>query len=103
MEDVSGLATKEYSLETAIYKMTGLSAQRMGLTDRGVLKEGNWADLVIFDAHEIIDIATFENPHQYPAGIHFVFVNGKITVENGEYYDVKAGMVLKRENSKNQN
>lgn len=87
---------KVLDLQTAIYKMTGLPAKRMGLTDRGLLKEGNWADVVIFDPNTIIDKATFEDPHQYPEGIHFVIINGKIVVEKGEYHDLKAGKVLKR-------
>ncbi len=83
-------------LETAIYKMTALPAKRMGLTDRGLLKEGFWADITIFDPNAIIDKATFQDPHQYPVGIHFVIVNGEIVVEGEEYFDKKAGVILKR-------
>ena len=77
--------------------MTGLPAMRMGLKDRGVIKEGYKADLVVFDPATIIDKATFTEPHQYPEGISHVFVNGKITVNKGKYEDVRAGVVLRRE------
>lgn len=90
---------KVMPLKTGIYKMTGLPAKRMGLSDRGILKEGNFADVVIFDEATIIDKATFEAPHQYPEGIHLVLVNGKVTVKNDEYLDARAGKILR----KNQN
>jgi dihydroorotase/N-acyl-D-amino-acid deacylase len=86
---------KVLDLATALYKMTGLPAQRMGLTDRGLLKEGYFADITIFDANTIIDKADFQNPHQYPEGIHYVFINGQLVVEQGQYYDRRAGKVLR--------
>ena len=86
---------KVLPLHTALYKMTGLPAQRMGLTDRGFLKENNFADLTIFDSEVIIDKGTFEKPHQYPAGINYVIINGKIVLEGTMYYDIRAGEVLK--------
>ena len=67
---------KLFSLEQAVHKMTGLSAGNFGLTDRGVLHEGAYADIVIFDADEISDRATFDNPTRPAAGIEHVFVNG---------------------------
>jgi len=60
--------------------MTSLPAARMGLTDRGSIAVGNFADLVAFDPATIIDKSTFENPHQYPEGISYVLVNGVIAV-----------------------
>jgi N-acyl-D-aspartate/D-glutamate deacylase len=84
-----------FPVETAIYKMTGLSADRLGIKDRGRIKEGNFADLVIFDVATIIDKSTFTEPHQYPEGIPFVIINGKIAVDNGEFYPVKSGKVLR--------
>ena len=63
--------------------MTSLPAQFLGLKDRGLLREGYKADLVVFDVNEIQDNATFENPHQYPSGIHHVIVNGQFIVNNG--------------------
>lgn len=67
---------KLFSLEQAIHKMTGLSAGNFGLKDRGVLREGAYADIVVFDADEIADCATFDNPTRPAAGIEHVFVNG---------------------------
>ncbi len=86
---------KVLDLATAIYKMTALPAKRMGLTDRGVLKTGNYADLTIFDPNTIIDKADFQNPHQYPEGIHYVFVNGQMVVKGDQYFDKRAGKVLR--------
>ena len=63
--------------------MTKLPASVLGLKDRGEIKKGYWADLVIFDQDNIIDNATWDNPHQYPSGISWVLVNGEISVENG--------------------
>jgi N-acyl-D-amino-acid deacylase len=61
--------------------MTGLPAQRLGLQDRGLLREGQWADLVVFGPEAIADRATYLEPHQYPVGIAAVLVNGKTVVE----------------------
>ncbi|MEO1259217.1 MAG: D-aminoacylase [Bacteroidota bacterium] len=88
---------KVIHLETAIYKMSGLPAKNFNIKKRGVLQKGNYADITIFDAATIIDKATFEAPHQYPEGIHFVIVNGKITLEGIQYYDVRAGRTLRKE------
>ncbi len=82
-------------LETAIHKMTGMPAQRLDLYERGILKEGNRADITIFNPKTVKDDATFEAPHQYPSGIEYVIVNGVITVDEGEYKDVRAGRVLR--------
>lgn len=86
---------KVIPLQLAIYKMTGLPAKRLGLKDRGLLQTGYFADITIFDPNTVKDEATFESPHQYPTGIPFVVVNGKITVKNGEYVDARAGQVLR--------
>ena len=82
-------------LATAIYKMTALPARRLGLPDRGLLRVGNRADITIFDPATVEDQATFEAPHQYPSGIPYVIVNGVITVEEGTYRDVRAGVILR--------
>jgi dihydroorotase/N-acyl-D-amino-acid deacylase len=87
---------KVLTLSQALYKMTALPAQRMGLKDRGNLKVGNYADITIFNPQTIKDQSTFENPHQYPVGIPFVLVNGRIVVDRGVYKDVRAGIVLRR-------
>ena len=71
------------SLVESIRKMSKLPASVLGIKDRGEIKNGFWADLVIFDQHKIIDNATWENPHQYPSGVSWVLVNGKISLENG--------------------
>jgi len=84
------------SLPEAVRKMTSLPADRLGLTDRGRIAEGNKADLVIFDPATVIDRSTFQDPHQYPEGILWVVVNGVVTVENGAYLDVRPGRVLRR-------
>ena len=83
-------------LEEAVHKMTGMPAARLGLTDRGLVKEGLRADLVVFDAATIADQATYEKPHQYPVGIDYVLVNGTAVVDAGKYTNARAGLVLKR-------
>ncbi len=88
---------KVLSLEQAIRKMTSLPAEVFRIKDRGMIKEGFFADIVIFDYEKIKDNATFQNPHQYPSGILYVIVNGKIVVENGRYSGEFAGMIIKRE------
>lgn len=96
---VLGLFVREKGLlplETAVHKMTGMPAARMGLTDRGRIEEGAYADLVLFDPATVIDRATFEDPHQYPEGIPFVVVNGVVTVDGGAFFDKRAGRVLRR-------
>ncbi|MHA2081077.1 MAG: N-acyl-D-amino-acid deacylase family protein, partial [Candidatus Thorarchaeota archaeon] len=81
------------SLEEAIHKMTGFPAKRLGFTDRGILQEGSWADIVIFDPDTIIDNATFLDPHQFPTGIHHVIVNGTIVVTKDVQLDLLPGKV----------
>ncbi len=81
--------------EKMIYKITGMPAGLMGLADRGVLKAGASADVVVFDPDEIKDLATLLNPYQPPAGISWVLVNGQITVEEGRLTNTWAGKVLK--------
>ncbi|MCB0461373.1 MAG: D-aminoacylase [Flavobacteriaceae bacterium] len=85
------------TLKEAIYKMTALPAKNIGLKDRGVLKENMKADITIFDPQTIIDKGTFEKPHQYPEGIHYVLVNGQLAVDNKEFKNIKAGNVLRKE------
>ncbi len=87
---------KLFPLEVAVYKMTGQSAARLGLRDRGTLREGGFADVVVFDPSTVADKSTFERPHQYSVGIEHVFVNGVPAVANGAFIDARAGRVLKR-------
>ncbi|MDZ7270716.1 MAG: D-aminoacylase [candidate division KSB1 bacterium] len=82
------------SLPEAIAKMTSLPAQAMGFTGRGAIKKGYWADLVIFSPEEVRDCATFAEPHQYPQGIRYVVVNGKIAARDGQVFIRDAGHVL---------
>jgi len=83
-------------LEEAVHKMTGLSAGNFGLVDRGVLREGAFADLVVFDADKIIDMATFDDPKQAAGGISHVMVNGKISWTSGQHTGNRAGRFLRR-------
>ncbi|MCD6348249.1 MAG: amidohydrolase family protein, partial [Candidatus Korarchaeota archaeon] len=83
-------------LEEAVRKMTSIPAERIGLHDRGLVREGMWADLVIFDPERVEDRATYQDPRQYPEGISYVIVNGKIVVEEGEHTGTRAGRVLYR-------
>jgi N-acyl-D-amino-acid deacylase len=87
--------SKILSLEDAIRKMTSLPAQRVGLKDRGLLKPGFYADIVVFDPDSVADKATFENPHQYSEGMSIVFVNGKPVWENGKFTGNLPGSVLR--------
>lgn len=82
------------SLEEAVRKMSSLSAQRLGIRDRGLLREGYFADVAIFDAEEVRDMATFEEPHQYAVGMHHVLVNGEVVVEDGQHTGARPGKVL---------
>ena len=82
-------------LEDAIRKMTSLPAQRFNLSDRGLLKAGMAADIVIFDPETISDEATFDAPHAYAKGISHVIVNGKTVIQDGEHLNTAAGQVLR--------
>ena len=87
---------KMLPLATAIYKMTGLPARRLGIQDRGRIAAGYQADLVLFDPDAIADTATFENPCAFPAGIRMVIVNGRIAAQDGRVTAERAGRVLRR-------
>jgi N-acyl-D-amino-acid deacylase len=84
------------SLPQAIYKMTGGSAAALDMHDRGLLQEGAWADITIFDPEQIADQATFDDPHQYATGISTVVVNGEVVIEAGEHTGALPGRVLRR-------
>ena len=87
---------KVISLEEAIRKMTTLPASILGLSDRGAIKAGQWADLVLFDQNTVADRATFEDPFQYPVGIDTVLVNGTVVLDEGKHTNARPGKVLKR-------
>lgn len=76
--------------------MTSFPAQRLGLKDRGLIKEGMWADIVIFDPKKIKDKATYQNPREKPEGIEYVIVNGVVSIEKGELTEEKVGKVLRK-------
>jgi len=82
------------TLEDAVRKMSSYPAQRIGLADRGVLREGMKADVVVFDPNTIRDRATFEQPHQYAEGVSLVVVNGQVAYENGSMTPARPGRVL---------
>jgi N-acyl-D-amino-acid deacylase len=86
---------KELTLPDAIRKFTALPAQRMRLTDRGVLKQGMWADVVVFDPQKITDKSTFENPNQFSEGMDYVLVNGVPVIESGKMTGALPGKVLR--------
>ena len=86
---------KVLTLEDAVRRMTSLSAQRLGLKDRGLLREGYWADVVVFDPNRITDRATFSSPKQYPDGINYVLVNGRVVVDRGNHTTERPGVVLR--------
>lgn len=85
---------KVLSLEEAVRKMSAFPAQRVGLADRGVLREGLKADVVVFDPQRVRDRATFEQPHQYPDGVSHVVVSGQVVVEGGALTSARPGRVL---------
>jgi N-acyl-D-amino-acid deacylase len=86
---------KKLTLEEAIRKFSALPAQRMRLTDRGVLKLGMWADVVVFDPETVHDVATFDDPNRLSEGMEYVLVNGVPVVENGKMTGALPGKVLR--------
>src|SRR5204863_2527749 len=86
---------KKLSLEDAIRKFSSLPAQRMRLTDRGVLKQGMWADVVVFDPGTVRDLATFDNPNQLAVGMSHVLVNGVPVIADGKMTDALPGKVIR--------
>jgi N-acyl-D-amino-acid deacylase len=82
------------TLEDAIRKMTGWPAERMRLAGRGLIRDGQWADVTIFDYDKIQDRSTYENPSVYPDGIDYVLVNGTVVVDQAKHTGAKPGAVL---------
>lgn len=94
---VLGYYTRErgiLTLEQAVRKMSSQTARRLGIQDRGLISEGYFADVAVFDADEIIDRATFENPHQYASGMKYVLVNGELVVSDGQHTGARPGRIL---------
>jgi len=82
------------TLEEAVRKMSGATAQRLGIRDRGLLREGFYADVAVFDPERVRDMATFEDPHQYAVGVLFVLVNGELVVDQGEHTGARPGRII---------
>jgi N-acyl-D-amino-acid deacylase len=82
------------SWEAAVHKMTGQAATRLGLVDRGTLRPGAFADVVVFDPRTVADRATYQNPHRYPAGIRWVWINGGAALADGQFHARPTGRVL---------
>src|SRR4030095_2533445 len=85
---------KVLTLEEAVHRLSGLPATNLELDRRGFLKEGMFADVVVFDPASIADRATFEKPHQYAFGVRHVFVNGTQVIKDGEHTGAKPGRAL---------
>lgn len=86
--------SKTLTLEDAIRRMTSLPAQKFGFTDRGLLRKGMAADLVVFDPATVEDVSTYEKPHAYSTGFNYVLVNGKLTVEHSKHTGARNGKIL---------
>jgi N-acyl-D-aspartate/D-glutamate deacylase len=84
------------TLEDAVRKMTSLSAAKIGVRDRGLLRAGNFADVTVFDAAKVIDKATYTAPFAYPEGIEFVVVNGEVVLERGKHTGATPGRALRK-------
>jgi len=86
---------KLFPLEFAVRKMTSLAAQRVGLTDRGLVRPGMFADITVFNPATVIDRATFEQPHQTSVGIEYVIVNGQMVLKQGQLTSARPGRGLR--------
>jgi N-acyl-D-amino-acid deacylase len=83
------------SLEEAIRRMTSLPARKFNIENRGILREGAIADIVVFDEKTVDDLSTFEQPHQYSIGFSYVIVNGQLTIDQGKHSGTRAGKVIR--------
>jgi N-acyl-D-aspartate/D-glutamate deacylase len=95
---VLGLYVRERGvlrIEDAIRKMTSLNATKIGLTGRGLLRTGDYADVTIFDPKTVIDESTYEKPFQYSKGIEYVIVNGQLVLDQGKHTDATPGRALR--------
>jgi N-acyl-D-amino-acid deacylase len=84
------------TLEEGVHRMTGMSAAKFGLKERGQVRPGFYADLVIFDPSSLLDTATYDQPRRYPEGLHYVFVNGTVVVRDGLHTGARPGRALRR-------
>ena len=89
------VAEKHMTMEQAIRSSSGLPADILQLRDRGYLKSGYFADVVVFDPEKFRDTATFEKPHQYATGVKYLFINGKLALEDGKPTGTLSGKALR--------
>ena len=82
-------------MEDAVQRMTGLSAEKFNLTDRGFIREGVYADIVVFDPLTIAEIGTYQEPRRHPPGVNYVLVNGRTVVARGQHTGVCNGRLLR--------
>jgi dihydroorotase/N-acyl-D-amino-acid deacylase len=82
------------TLEEAVRKMSNATAQRLGIRDRGLIREGYFADIAVFSPEQVRDMATFEEPHQYAVGVDYVLVNGEVVVAEGKHTGLRPGRVI---------
>jgi N-acyl-D-amino-acid deacylase len=87
---------KVMDLPTAIHRMTGMPAKKFQLADRGELRPGAFADVVVFDPKTIADVATYQEPKQFPIGMRAVFVNGVAVADNGKHTGARSGRAVRR-------
>jgi N-acyl-D-aspartate/D-glutamate deacylase len=85
-----------FSWETAVHKMTGMAAAKLGLRDRGLVRPGWAADLAVFDPRTVADPSTVDDPHRHPVGMPYVVVNGQLIVDGPRFTGAPAGRVLTR-------
>ena len=85
-----------FSLETAVAKTTGVAARALGLSDRGVLRPGAWADVAVFHPARIADRSTYDDPHRYADGVSTVLVNGEVVIDGGDHTGALPGRVVRR-------
>ncbi len=90
-----GIQDEDISLQQAIRSSSGLPADILKLPERGYLKVGYYADIVVFDPKTFRDKATYDSPHQYASGVRYLFVNGRLTIDDGKATDALAGRVLR--------
>jgi N-acyl-D-amino-acid deacylase len=84
------------SLEEAIRRMTSLPAKKFNIAKRGIIQEGYYADIVVFDADEVSDMATFEDSHQYAKGLKYIWVNGELSMDQAVQVPVKKGKSIRK-------
>ena len=87
---------KLITMETAVHKMTGMVATRLGLKDRGFLREGYAADVTVFDPATVKDESTYPDPHRYPTGIPYVIVNGAVVVDDSTMSAERRGRIIRK-------